>query len=164
MQDDDSIPKKTEELPEKSSGVSRRDFLKISGLAGAAVPAGAGPKVVMAGGQEVKVYGPGRVPMEFTVNGKKYQASLEPRVTLLDALRDSLDLTGAKRVCDRGECGACTVLVDDKAVYACSILAIEAQGKRITPVESLTGNGNPTPIPQAFLPNDPSPPAFSPPT
>src|SRR3979490_2285321 len=108
MQDDDSIPKKTpkktEESTDKSSGVSRGDFLKISGLAAAAVPAVASPKMVMAAGQQVKVYGPGKVPMEFAVNGKKYKASLEPRVTLLDALRDSLDITGAKRVCDRGEC------------------------------------------------------------
>src|SRR5258708_2948520 len=155
MQDDDSIPKKTpmktEEPADKSSGVSRRDFLKISGLAAAAVPAVASPKVVMAAGQQVKVYGPGRVPMEFAVNGKKYKANLEPRVTLLDALRDSLDITGAKRVCDRGECGACTVLLDDKAVYACSILAIEAQGKRITTVESLTENGNLHPIHPPFF-------------
>jgi xanthine dehydrogenase YagT iron-sulfur-binding subunit len=156
MHDDDPIPKKTEEPADKSSGVSRRDFLKISGLAAAAVPAVANPRVVMAAGQQVKVYGPGRVPMEFTVNGKKYKASLEPRVTLLDALRDSLDMTGAKRVCDRGECGACTVLMDDKAVYACSILAIEAQGKRITTVESLTQGGNLHPIQQAFVDNDAS--------
>src|SRR5258708_35191125 len=96
MQDDDSIPKKTEELPEKSSGVSRRDFLTISGLAAAAVPAVAGPKVVMTAGEQVKVYGPGRVPLEFPRNGKKYQASLEPRVTLLDPRPHSLDLHGPK--------------------------------------------------------------------
>jgi xanthine dehydrogenase YagT iron-sulfur-binding subunit len=160
MHDDDSIPKKTpkktEEPADKSSGVSRRDFLKISGLAAAAVPAVASPNVVMAAGQQVKVYGPGKVPMEFAVNGKQYKASLEPRVTLLDALRDSLDITGAKRVCDRGECGACTVLLDGKAVYACSILAIEAQGKKITTVESLTENGNLHPIQQAFVDNDAS--------
>src|SRR3981081_3755861 len=111
MHDDDSIPKKTPKKTEapadKSSGVSRRDFLKISGLAAVAVPAVASPKTVMAAGQQVKVYGPGRVPMEFAVNGKKYKASLEPRVTLLDALRHSLDITRRKRVCDRGECGAC---------------------------------------------------------
>src|SRR5258708_36332540 len=101
MQDDDSIPKKTEELPEKSSGVSRRDFLKISGLAAAAVPAVASPKVVMAGGQRVKVYGPGRVPMGFAVNGEKYKANIEPRVALSHGPHDRPDINGAKRVWDR---------------------------------------------------------------
>jgi xanthine dehydrogenase YagT iron-sulfur-binding subunit len=92
--------------------------------------------------------------MEFSVNGKTYKASLEPRVTLLDALRDSLDITGAKRVCDKGECGACTVLLDNKAVYACSILAIEGQGKKITTVESLLEDGKLHPLQQAFVDND----------
>ena len=111
---------------EESSGVSRRDFLKISSISAAAVPL-IGTKVVDAAGAPVKVYGPGKVPVELTINGKKQSLQLEPRVTLLDALRDNLNITGAKRVCDRGECGACTVLLDNKAVYACSILAIDAQ-------------------------------------
>ena len=66
---------------------------------------------------------------------------MEPRVTLLDALRDHLDLTGAKRVCDRGTCGACTVIMDGKAVYACSMLAIDAQGKEIQTIEGLSDGG-----------------------
>ena len=85
-----------------NSGVSRRTFLKISGIS-AAVPLIAGPQTVMAAGEKVPVYGPGKVPMEFTINGKSYKASLEPRVTMLDALRDQFELTGAKRVCDRAE-------------------------------------------------------------
>ena len=108
MRDDDENPKAPNDNSE-SPGVSRRDFLKISGIS-VAVPLVAGPKMVMAAGQEVPVYGPGKVPMEFAINGKNYQADLEPRVTLLDALRDQFELTGAKRVCDRAECGACTVL------------------------------------------------------
>jgi xanthine dehydrogenase YagT iron-sulfur-binding subunit len=155
MRDDKSIQEdsKGSVAVEEKSGVSRRDFLKISTVA-AAVPVVAGPKAVMAAGQEVPVYGPGKVPMEFNVNGKTYKASLEPRVTLLDAMRDSLDITGAKRVCDRGECGACTVLLEGKAVYACSILAIEGQGKKITTVESMTEGGELHPIQQAFVDND----------
>jgi xanthine dehydrogenase YagT iron-sulfur-binding subunit len=154
MKDDDPDPKDLKETPE-NSGFSRRDFLKLSGMS-VAVPLVAGPKVVMAGGQEVPVHGPGKVPMEFTVNGKSYKASLEPRVTLLDALRDQFDLTGAKRICDRGECGACTVLIDNKTVYACSMLAIEAQHKSITTVESLMQAGNLHPVQQAFVDNDAS--------
>jgi len=136
-----------------SSGVSRRDFLKISGLS-AAVPVVVRPRLIQAGGAEVQVYGPGKVPMTFNINGRKYQAELEPRVTLLDALRDTFDLTGAKRVCDRGECGACTVLLDGKTVYSCNTLAIEAQGKKIVTVESLMQGDRLAPIQQAFVDND----------
>jgi Aerobic-type carbon monoxide dehydrogenase, small subunit CoxS/CutS homologs len=112
---------------QSQSRVSRRDFLKISGIS-AAVPLVAGSEVVIADDKKVPVYGPGKLAMEFTINRKKYKADLEPRVTLLDALRDHFQLTGAKRVCDRGECGACTVLMDDRASYSCMVLAIEAQG------------------------------------
>ena len=153
MRDEKSVQMDPNEPVEDRSGVSRRDFLKISTIA-AAVPVVAGPRVVLAAGQEVPVHGPGKVPMEFSVNGKPYKASLEPRVTLLDALRDSLDITGAKRVCDKGECGACTVLLDDKTVYSCSMLAIEAQGKKITTVESLMEEGKLHPVQQAFVDND----------
>jgi xanthine dehydrogenase YagT iron-sulfur-binding subunit len=148
MQDDD--PKKP---LEESSGVSRRDFLKISSLSVAAAPV-LGVKIVEAAGTPVKVYGPGKVPIELRVNGEKHSLQVEPRVTLLDALRDRLEITGAKRVCDRGECGACTVLVDSKTVYACSILAIEAQGKSITTVESLMQGDTLHPVQQAFVDND----------
>ncbi|PYX86229.1 MAG: (2Fe-2S)-binding protein [Acidobacteria bacterium] len=110
----------------------------------------------MAAGEEVPVYGPGKVPIELSVNDKKYKLELEPRVTLLDALRDNLDITGAKRVCDKAECGACTVLMDAKPVYACSVLAIEAQGKAITTVESLMQGGKLHPIQQAFVDHDAS--------
>jgi xanthine dehydrogenase YagT iron-sulfur-binding subunit len=149
MQDDPKKPL------EESSGVSRRDFLKISGISAAAVPL-IGTKVVEAAGQPIKVYGPGRVPVELTVNGKKHTLQLEPRVTLLDALRDNLEITGAKRVCDRGECGACTVLLDNKTVYACSVLAIDAQGKQITTVEALMQGGKLHPVQQAFVDTDAS--------
>ena len=148
---DDDDPKKSSY---ESSGVSRREFLKIGGIT-AAVPLVA-PRIVEAAGAPVKVSGPGKVPVTLTVNGKKHPLQLEPRVTLLDALRDHLDITGAKRVCDRGECGACTVLLDNKAVYACSVLAIEAQGKQITTVESLMQGEQLHPVQQAFVDNDAS--------
>ncbi len=135
------------------SGVSRREFLKISTIT-AAVPLVSTPATVMAAGEEVPVYGPGKVPISLSINGKKYDLQLEPRVTLLDALRDSLDITGAKRVCDKAECGACTVLMDNKPVYACSVLAIEAQGKQIATVESLMQAGKLHPIQQAFVEHD----------
>ena len=150
MQDDDPL---NDEPKDDNSGVSRRDFLKISTISAAAVPI-LGTKMVQAAGEPVKVYGPGKVPVELTINEQKHTLQLEPRVTLLDALRDQLDITGAKRVCDRAECGACTVLLDNKAVYACSILAIEAQGKAITTVEALMQGESLHPIQQAFVDND----------
>jgi xanthine dehydrogenase YagT iron-sulfur-binding subunit len=135
------------------SGVSRRDFLKISGVS-AAVPlvTQVGAFALAEGG--VATQGPGKVPVSLNVNGKKLNASLEPRVTLLDALRDQFELTGAKRVCDRGTCGACTVLLDGKAVYSCSVLAIDAQNHQITTVEGLGEPGKLHPIQQAFVDND----------
>jgi len=155
MQDYDPEKDDLAEKANENSGVSRRDFLKISTISAAAVPI-LGTKVVEAAGEPVKVYGPGKVPVELTVNGHKHTVRVEPRVTLLDALRDQLDITGAKRVCDRAECGACTVIMDSKAVYACSILAIEAQGKVITTVESLMQGDQLHPIQQAFVENDAS--------
>ena len=149
------MPNDDAKKPDELSGVSRREFLKISSIS-VAVPLVAGPQMVMAAGEEVPVYGPGKVPIELTINGKKAKLEVEPRVTLLDALRDSLDITGAKRVCDRGECGACTVMIDNKTVYACSMLAIEAQGKQITTVESLMQGGKLHPIQQAFVDHDAS--------
>jgi len=147
MKDDDA------RKPETASGVSRRDFMKISAVT-AAVPLVLGPKVVEAAGEEVAVHGPGKVPVTLNVNGKKLNAELEPRVTLLDALREQFDLTGAKRVCDRGACGACTVLLDGKPVYACSVLAIDAQGAKITTIEALTEGDKLTPVMQAFVDHD----------
>ena len=153
MQDDPL--KEPKAKVDDNSGVSRRDFLKISTISAAAVPI-LGTKVVQAAGEPVKVYGPGKTPVELTINTQKHTLQLEPRVTLLDALRDQLDITGAKRVCDRAECGACTVLIDNKPVYACSVLAIEAQGKSITTIESLMQGENLNPIQQAFVDNDAS--------
>ncbi len=107
-----------------------------------------------AAGTDVPVLGPGKVPVALTINGRSYKADLEPRVTLLDALRNNFDLTGAKRVCDRGTCGACTVLLDGKAVYSCSVLAIAAQGHQITTVEGLGDPERMHPVQKAFWDND----------
>jgi len=138
---------------DKSSGLSRRDFLKISSIA-ASVPLVAGPKVIEVAGQEVAVHGPGAVPVTLRVNGKRFNAELEPRVTLLDALREHFEVTGPKRVCDRAECGACTVLIDDRLVYSCTTLAIEAQGKEIVTAEGLGGGERPHSVQLAFVNND----------
>lgn len=139
--------------PDHSSGLTRREFIKISGV-GVAVPLVVGPTVVRAAGEDVEVHGPGKVPVVLVVNGKRLAADLEPRVTLLDALRDTFDLTGAKRVCDRGTCGACTVLMEGKPVYACMVLAVDAQGKKITTIEGLAEGDAISPVMQAFVDHD----------
>lgn len=148
-----SKKRKSKQSSSSNSGLSRRDFLKITGVS-AAAPLVAGAVAVVAEPQQPGVQGPGKVPVTLNVNGKKYTAQLEPRVTLLDALRDQFELTGAKRVCDRGACGACTVLMDGKAVYSCSILAIDAQSKPIITVEGLGEPGKLHPVQQAFVDND----------
>lgn len=147
MQDDD------DDVKEKSSGLSRRSFLKVSGIS-LSVPLVIGHRVIKVAGADVKVYGPTKVPLQLTINGKAATVNVEPRVTLLEALRNELDMTGAKRVCDRATCGACTMIIDGKPVYSCSVLAIEAQGKHITTVEGLMQGDALHPVQQAFWDND----------
>ena len=118
--------------------VSRRGFLKGIGLGTAATGLASAVKpIAQAAGSDPEVHGPGEVPVVLKINGKNRTVAVEPRVTLLDALRNRLDLTGAKKVCDRGTCGACTVLLDGKPIYSCSMLAIEAEGHEITTIEGI---------------------------
>ncbi len=146
MHDDDK-PK------EKGTDLNRRNFLKVSGIS-LSVPLVMGHKVIKVAGAEVKVLGPGKFPITLTINGKKQTAEVEPRITLLEALRNDLDITGAKPVCDRATCGACTVIMDGKTVYSCTVLAVEAQGKAITTVEGLSTGDKLHPVQQAFIDND----------
>lgn len=142
--------------PEKSA-LTRRDFLRGAGVtvsSGLLVSAAPGKAAQAPTAPKSAVAGPGAVPITLQVNGKTHHLKLEPRVTLLDALRDELDLTGAKKVCDRGVCGSCTVFVDRKPVYACSIFAIEAQGHAITTIEGLGSEKNLHPVMTAFVNHD----------
>ena len=134
--------------------VSRRDFLKSAGvtsLATAVTSAGVADVEAQAG---PRVVGPGDVPVTLMVNGKRVELTIEPRVTLLDAIRNRADLTGNKRVCDRGTCGACTMIVDGRTVYSCSTLAIEVQGKQIRTVDGLSTGNTMHPVQQAFCEKD----------
>jgi xanthine dehydrogenase YagT iron-sulfur-binding subunit len=133
-------------------GFSRRTFLKTVGAGG--VAAGVIGPAAAATAQGVKPLGPGPVPIQLNINGRVHKLEVEPRVTLLDAVRTRLNLTGVKRVCDRGACGACTMIVDGETVYACSTLAIEAQGKTIRTVEGLTDGTVLHPVQQAFCDHD----------
>jgi aerobic-type carbon monoxide dehydrogenase small subunit (CoxS/CutS family) len=131
-------------------GFTRRDLVRGS-LAGAiAVRAGAKPPPPA----EPDELGPGPAPLELEVNGVKHRLSVEPRVTLSDALRDRIGLTGTKVVCGRGACGACTVVLGGKTVCSCLVLAHEAAGKPITTIEGLAQNGKLTPLQEAFIAAD----------
>ena len=135
--------------------VSRRNFLKTAGvgsLATAVTTVGVAEVAAQTGPTAI---GPGDVPVTLTVNGKRIDLRIEPRVTLLDALRNRADMTGNKRVCDRGTCGACTMIVDGRTVYSCSTLAIEVQGKNIRTVDGLaSATGELHPVQQAFCDKD----------
>ena len=137
-------------------GPSRRDFLRGSGLAAAsAVLTGTAAAAIEEAGA-VQEAGPkvvsGLVEVTLKVNGQEQKASVEPRTTLLDTLRNRLDVTGPKRVCDRASCGACTTILDGVPVYACTTLAITCQGKTIETLESFdTGEKG---VPHAFHQND----------
>ncbi|HUI05769.1 MAG TPA: (2Fe-2S)-binding protein [Verrucomicrobiae bacterium] len=152
------------ERPHKESHsptLSRRSFLKGLGTAVVATAAAPATKVAAEVGDlqklgKAKTLGPGPVPITLDVNGKQLKLNVEPRVTLLDALRNHANLTGAKEVCDRATCGACTVLFDGQPIYSCMKLAVEAQGHTITTIEGLSEGGKLTAVQQAFIESDAS--------
>jgi xanthine dehydrogenase YagT iron-sulfur-binding subunit len=100
------------------------------------------------------VVGPGEVPLTLRINGQERKLRVEPRVTLLDAMRNRLDLTGPKKVCDRATCGACTVLLDGKPIYSCTLLAIEAEGREITSIEGIGAPSKLSALQKAFMDHD----------
>jgi xanthine dehydrogenase YagT iron-sulfur-binding subunit len=118
--------------------------LPLSPAAATAAPASASPATPVV---------PPR-PLTLHVNGAAHQLSLEPRVTLLDALREALQLTGTKKGCDRGQCGACTILVDGRRINACLTLAIMHQGAHITTIEGIAHGEQLAPIQAAFIEHD----------
>jgi xanthine dehydrogenase YagT iron-sulfur-binding subunit len=139
------------------TGLSRREFLCTSGAAATAVALAEAPSArpdETSAKIAPKAFGPEPVKLTLDVNNATMTTTIEPRVTLLDALRNYLDVTGCKRVCDRGTCGACTVLVDGKPIYSCTLLALEAEGKKIKTAESLIDGGKLDAVPAAFVKYD----------
>lgn len=134
-----------------NSGVSRRGFIATVGAGAVAVASTA--KSSAAAKQEIKASGE-LTEVLLEVNGRKHKVLVEPRWTLLYVLRDMLELTGAKPGCERGECGACTVLIDDKPRYSCMTLAVEAVGKKITTLEGLMEGEKLGSVQQAFAEED----------
>jgi xanthine dehydrogenase YagT iron-sulfur-binding subunit len=145
----------------RNSGVSRRRFLQgaaggvAAGSALAALPpaTGAGEAGSRAG---LTLYPAAGAEAALTVNGKKAALQLPPQTTLLEALRETMGLTGAKEVCDRGACGACTVLVDGRSVNSCMMLAVDAVGLEITTIEGLKQGGRLDAVQEAFIEHDAS--------
>lgn len=147
------MSKNKPEQERSGPGISRRFFLKAVGGAGLGTavlpehgvlgaPAQSGEAAAAEGeAGELKVLR-GTVPIELRINGKTHEVNVEPRITLLDALRNSLDLTGSKQVCDRGSCGACTVFLDGAPVMSCMVLAVDAVGREITTIEGLAREQN----------------------
>jgi xanthine dehydrogenase YagT iron-sulfur-binding subunit len=149
-----------ERLTRSEHELSRRAFIEATGAAivvataiptlEAQTPAAAPPPApAIAADPSVP-----RTTIRVTVNGALHRVEVEDRWTLVELLRDRLGLTGTKIGCDRGECGACTVLMDDKPVYSCSNLAVWADGKSIVTVEGLAKNGTLSPLQEAFITHD----------
>ncbi len=144
-----------------SGGVSRRGFIK--GVGGAVGVAALGPAVAKAETpeptgpvkrNEVTTYPAGGVDVTLNINGEDQSLNVVPSATLLEVLRERLGLTGCKEVCDRGACGACTVLLDGRSVNSCLTLAADAVGKKITTVEGLGNDQQLDPVQRAFVEHD----------
>jgi len=136
---------------------TRRDFLK--GFGGGAIGAAVVPKILAQESASVETK-MGKIPVytkkqiTFTVNGEKLTLVVRPEETLLDVLRENLNLTGTKKICDQGECGGCTVLIDGDPVYSCLCLAIRVDGKSVQTIEGLADGKDLHPVQKAFIDND----------
>jgi xanthine dehydrogenase YagT iron-sulfur-binding subunit len=145
-----------EEIKEKH-GLSRRSFLTHLGLAGVAVSTGTAPATAREAPAEPSIEQPieknipGAVAVSFTVNKERKSLKIDPRTTLLDCLRENLNVTGTKKGCDHGQCGACTVHLGGRRVNSCLTLAIMCDGHEITTIEGLGQPGNLHPMQKAFV-------------
>lgn len=134
-------------MPNDNDDLSRREFIGSTIVAGGVM--GMAMKPVRADEAASRT-----IPINLQVNGRDHRLSLDPRVTLLDALRERLQLTGSKKGCDHGQCGACTVLIDGRRVYSCLTLAIAAAGAKVTTIEGLADGDQLHPVQAAFLERD----------
>ncbi|SEB37987.1 2Fe-2S iron-sulfur cluster-binding protein [Terriglobus roseus] len=132
--------------------VSRRTFLQSATALGATMAAGLSPTEASAQGAMIGAAKTKSVTLN--INGENHSIQLDTRTSLLDALRDHLDMTGSKKGCDHGQCGACTVLVNGRRVNSCLLLAVSAEGDPITTIEGLSHGENLSPMQAAFLEHD----------
>ena len=134
--------------------VTRRDFAKTAGVLTGGMVLGMPILSARAMGEAKKSASANALPVVLNINGQKHALSLDPRVTLLDALREHIALTGTKKGCDHGQCGACTVLVNGRRINSCLALAVAHQGDEITTVEGLAKGDELHPVQLAFLEHD----------
>jgi len=145
---------------DEDNGLTRREFLQLAGRSAAAgiaigtTPSYADDRPSVTESLETANRSAARVPVSIVVNGQARTLMVEPRMTLLEALREELGLTGTKKGCDRGECGACTVHVDGRRIVSCMALVVMQEGKRITTIEALERNGQLHPLQSAFVEHD----------
>lgn len=138
-------------------GISRRDFLKRVG--GGAIGTAVTTHLIKPA-SALKIRQEGEFPLQtkktirFTLNGRALTVDVEPSETLLDLLREKLHLTGTKRLCNHGSCGACTVLIENQAVYSCLYPAFKVDGKNVLTIEGLSQDGKLHPLQQAFIEHD----------
>ena len=133
---------------------SRREFLESAGTTAALASAVPVLGISTAQAQSDIESTAAKTRIQLTVNGSRHSVDVEDRWTLVEVLRDQLDLTGTKIGCDRSECGACTVIMNGKPVYSCSQLAVWANGAQVTTVEGLASGGQLSPVQQAFVENN----------
>jgi xanthine dehydrogenase YagT iron-sulfur-binding subunit len=136
----------------REDGVSRRNLLRAGGGA-AALPLAAGAASAAAP-ETAAAAVVNRIPVVLKVNGRQHRLSLDPRTTVLDALREHVGLTGSKKGCDQGQCGACTVHLDGQRVLGCLTLAATVQGREVTTIEGLAQGEELHPMQQAFVDHD----------
>ena len=149
--------KRKDSKESKKNGLSRRRFIKGAGLTAAGTAMLQGSVLAFEEGIQQasgKIYSPDGASIAFKVNGELKSVTVEPRNTLSEVLRDKLDLTGTKIVCDRGSCSACTVLVNGKPVNSCLTMAIDVHGKEVTTIEGIATNGELHPVQEAFIEYD----------
>ena len=139
---------------DQKTGMTRRSFIRGVGVGAAAAAAASGPLSALAAAEAMEVKPEEMVKLTLRVNGRSHRLLVEPRWSLLFVLREKMGLAGTKIGCERGECGACTVLIDGLPRYACMTLALEAEGDEITTVEGLMEGEELGPVQQAFLEND----------
>lgn len=147
-------PKEGKLLEENPPNISRRSFLKGMGTTAITTSITISPASLASSADAAPPPAVGEAWIQLHVNDKTHRLKVKSHWTLLDVLRKELGLTGAKKFCDRGSCGACTVVMDGKAVFACSRLAIEADNKKILTIEGLLQGGKLHPIQEAFLEHD----------
>ena len=150
-----TAPEGQEASPSEADGISRRSFVQGAGVLAGAVSVGiAAPALGEAKRQAMATAPLKLMPLSLTINGEKKQMQVDPRISLLDLLREEMDLTGTKKGCDHGQCGACTVIANGRRVNACLSLALTLQGGEVTTIEGLAKGDELHPMQTAFLEHD----------